>query len=70
MDPTPAVPAPSLFSLVGQNVLITGATRGVYNSTNLVFLKVFDIFSHCFNVSSLSASYLPRYRGCLCDRAR
>lgn len=29
MDQTPPVPAPSLFSLVGQNVLITGATRGI-----------------------------------------
>ncbi|KAI8972891.1 hypothetical protein BD414DRAFT_581188 [Trametes punicea] len=29
MDPTPAVPAPQLFSLAGQNVLITGATRGI-----------------------------------------
>ncbi|KAI0367389.1 NAD(P)-binding protein [Pilatotrama ljubarskyi] len=29
MDPTPAVPAPQLFSLAGHNVLITGATRGI-----------------------------------------
>ncbi|KAH9852342.1 NAD-P-binding protein [Lenzites betulinus] len=29
MEPTPAVPAPALFSLAGQNVLITGATRGI-----------------------------------------
>ncbi|KAI0331717.1 NAD-P-binding protein [Cubamyces sp. BRFM 1775] len=29
MDPTPAVSAPQLFSLAGQNVLITGATRGI-----------------------------------------
>ncbi|OJT06263.1 2-dehydro-3-deoxy-D-gluconate 5-dehydrogenase [Trametes pubescens] len=29
MDPTPAVPALALFSLAGQNVLITGATRGI-----------------------------------------
>ncbi|KAI0718708.1 NAD-P-binding protein [Cerioporus squamosus] len=29
MDPTPSVPAPQLFSLAGQNVLITGATRGI-----------------------------------------
>ncbi|KAH9836255.1 uncharacterized protein C8Q71DRAFT_73956 [Rhodofomes roseus] len=29
MDPTPAVPAPDLFSLAGQNVLITGASRGI-----------------------------------------
>ncbi|KAF9233415.1 NAD(P)-binding protein [Melanogaster broomeanus] len=29
MDPTPTVPSPQLFSLSGQNVLITGATRGI-----------------------------------------
>ncbi|CAL1699104.1 unnamed protein product [Somion occarium] len=29
MDPTPSVPTPQLFSLIGQNVLITGATRGI-----------------------------------------
>ncbi|KAG5650833.1 hypothetical protein H0H81_010882, partial [Sphagnurus paluster] len=29
MDPTPAIPSPSLFNLKGQNVLITGATRGI-----------------------------------------
>ncbi|KAI0761276.1 NAD-P-binding protein [Trametes elegans] len=29
MDPPAAVPAPQLFSLAGQNVLITGATRGI-----------------------------------------
>ncbi|RDB28056.1 2-dehydro-3-deoxy-D-gluconate 5-dehydrogenase [Hypsizygus marmoreus] len=29
MDPTPSVPALQLFSLAGQNVLITGATRGI-----------------------------------------
>ncbi|KAF9225881.1 NAD(P)-binding protein [Gyrodon lividus] len=29
MDPTPAVPSPQLFNLSGQNVLITGATRGI-----------------------------------------
>ncbi|KAI0676246.1 NAD-P-binding protein [Trametes maxima] len=29
MDPTPPAPAPQLFSLAGQNVLITGATRGM-----------------------------------------
>ncbi|KAA1472495.1 NAD-P-binding protein [Dentipellis sp. KUC8613] len=29
MDPTPSLPAPDLFSLRGQNVLITGATRGI-----------------------------------------
>ncbi|KAH9916989.1 NAD(P)-binding protein [Epithele typhae] len=29
MDPTPAVAAPSLFSLAGQTALITGATRGI-----------------------------------------
>ncbi|KAH8087165.1 NAD(P)-binding protein [Cristinia sonorae] len=29
MDPPPAVPSPQLFSLAGQNVLITGATRGI-----------------------------------------
>ncbi|KAH9932976.1 uncharacterized protein B0H18DRAFT_952125 [Fomitopsis serialis] len=29
MDPTPALPAPDLFSLAGQNVLITGASRGI-----------------------------------------
>ncbi|OSX61162.1 hypothetical protein POSPLADRAFT_1047421 [Postia placenta MAD-698-R-SB12] len=29
MDPTPAIPAPGLFSLAGQNVLITGASRGI-----------------------------------------
>lgn len=28
MDPTPSTPAPNLFSLSGQNILITGATRG------------------------------------------
>lgn len=28
MDPTLAVPSPKLFDLSGQNVLITGATRG------------------------------------------
>ncbi len=30
MDPTPNVPTPQLFSLAGQNVLITGATRGMF----------------------------------------
>ncbi|KAF8069167.1 hypothetical protein FPV67DRAFT_1108582 [Lyophyllum atratum] len=29
MDPTPSISAPKLFSLTGQNVLITGATRGI-----------------------------------------
>ncbi|KAL4072532.1 hypothetical protein V8B97DRAFT_2023646 [Scleroderma yunnanense] len=29
MDPTPDVPSPQLFSLMGKNVLITGATRGI-----------------------------------------
>ncbi|EAU89495.2 2-deoxy-D-gluconate 3-dehydrogenase [Coprinopsis cinerea okayama7 len=29
MDPSPAIPALDLFSLRGQNVLITGATRGI-----------------------------------------
>ncbi|KAM5543483.1 hypothetical protein V8D89_002734 [Ganoderma adspersum] len=29
MDPTPNLSAPQLFSLAGQNVLITGATRGI-----------------------------------------
>ncbi|KAG6918600.1 hypothetical protein DXG01_013011 [Tephrocybe rancida] len=29
MDATPSVPSPSLFSLKGQNVLITGGTRGI-----------------------------------------
>ncbi|KAH7928601.1 NAD(P)-binding protein [Leucogyrophana mollusca] len=29
MDPSPAIPSPQLFSLSGQNVLITGATRGI-----------------------------------------
>ncbi|KAG5641478.1 hypothetical protein DXG03_005118 [Asterophora parasitica] len=29
MDPSPSISAPSLFSLKGQNVLITGATRGI-----------------------------------------
>ncbi|KAF9467965.1 hypothetical protein BDZ94DRAFT_1248197 [Collybia nuda] len=29
MDSTPSLPAPQLFSLSGQNVLITGATRGI-----------------------------------------
>ncbi|KAH6918136.1 hypothetical protein BKA70DRAFT_1246338 [Coprinopsis sp. MPI-PUGE-AT-0042] len=29
MDPTPALPTLDLFSLKGQNVLITGATRGI-----------------------------------------
>ncbi len=28
MEPSPSVPAPSLFDLSGQNVLITGASRG------------------------------------------
>ena len=28
MDLTPSTPAPNLFSLRGQNILITGATRG------------------------------------------
>ena len=28
MDPTPPIPSPKLFDLSGQNVLITGATRG------------------------------------------
>ena len=28
MEKTPALPAPQLFSLAGQNVLITGASRG------------------------------------------
>ena len=30
MDPTPNLSAPQLFSLAGQNVLITGATRGMF----------------------------------------
>jgi len=29
MDPSPTIPSPQLFSLSGQNVLITGATRGI-----------------------------------------
>ncbi|KAF9009970.1 NAD(P)-binding protein [Cyathus striatus] len=29
MDPTPSIPSLDLFSLTGQNVLITGATRGI-----------------------------------------
>ncbi|KAI0074073.1 NAD(P)-binding protein [Panus rudis PR-1116 ss-1] len=29
MDPSPSLPALDLFSLTGQNVLITGATRGI-----------------------------------------
>ncbi|TCD64097.1 hypothetical protein EIP91_004539 [Steccherinum ochraceum] len=29
MDPSPSLPSPQLFSLAGQNVLITGATRGI-----------------------------------------
>jgi len=29
MDLTPSTPAPQLFSLSGQNILITGATRGI-----------------------------------------
>ncbi|KAG1846059.1 hypothetical protein DFJ58DRAFT_799677 [Suillus subalutaceus] len=29
MDPTPSVLSPQLFSLAGQNALITGATRGI-----------------------------------------
>ncbi|KAG6377474.1 hypothetical protein JVT61DRAFT_15281 [Boletus reticuloceps] len=29
MDPTPPVPSPKLFDLSGQNVLITGSTRGI-----------------------------------------
>lgn len=29
MDLTPSTPAPNLFSLSGQNILITGATRGI-----------------------------------------
>ncbi|KAF5378758.1 hypothetical protein D9615_006973 [Tricholomella constricta] len=36
MDPTPSISAPSLFSLAGQNVLITGATRG----TNYSFIPI------------------------------
>ncbi len=28
MDPSPSVPSPSLFDLTGQNVLLTGASRG------------------------------------------
>ena len=43
MDPTPAIPAPQLFSLVGQNVLITGATRGVYLFV-IYFLCAFSTF--------------------------
>ena len=30
MDPTPSVPVLELFSLSGQNALITGASRGIY----------------------------------------
>lgn len=29
MDPTPSISAPQLFNLTGQNVLITGASRGI-----------------------------------------
>ncbi|KNZ80332.1 2-dehydro-3-deoxy-D-gluconate 5-dehydrogenase [Termitomyces sp. J132] len=29
MDPTPSVPTPSLFSLKGKSVLLTGGTRGI-----------------------------------------
>ncbi|KAI9441688.1 hypothetical protein H4582DRAFT_2207917 [Lactarius indigo] len=29
MEPSPSVPSPSLFDLSGQNVLITGASRGI-----------------------------------------
>ncbi|KAI0066792.1 NAD(P)-binding protein [Artomyces pyxidatus] len=29
MDPSPSIPAPALFDLAGQTVLITGATRGI-----------------------------------------
>ena len=37
MDPTPSVPSPNLFSLAGQNVLITGATRGMFSSSPISF---------------------------------
>ncbi|KAH9976221.1 hypothetical protein BGW80DRAFT_1168098 [Lactifluus volemus] len=29
MEPTPSIPSPNLFDLSGQNVLITGASRGI-----------------------------------------
>ena len=38
MDQTPLAPSPSLFSLAGQNVLITGATRGTFSSSRITFL--------------------------------
>jgi len=38
MDPTPPVPSPNLFSLAGQNVLITGATRGMFSFSRVAFL--------------------------------
>ena len=44
MDPTPAIPAPQLFSLVGQNVLITGATRGVYLFVIYSIFLYFSVF--------------------------
>jgi hypothetical protein len=34
LAPTPAVPALDLFSLKGQNALITGGSRGEYEADN------------------------------------
>jgi 2-deoxy-D-gluconate 3-dehydrogenase len=39
MDPTPAIPSPKLFNLSGQNVLITGATRGNVLIARMVMRK-------------------------------
>ena len=64
MDPTPAIPAPQLFSLVGQNVLITGATRGVY------LFVIYSIFLY-FSVFFLSSNLFAATARCFeCTRCR
>jgi 2-deoxy-D-gluconate 3-dehydrogenase len=39
MDPTPTISAPKLFDLEGQNVLITGATRGIGAACAVAFAQ-------------------------------
>lgn len=48
-DPTPALPAPQLFNLAGQNVLITGATRGTCFRNGSLFL----MFGFRFGILSM-----------------
>lgn len=45
MDPSPNIPSPALFSLNGQNVLITGATRGTSTSPHPPLLDFVSFFT-------------------------